>query len=302
MATRSILPAFGSLPVSLERFAAAFDTDTATAQTVGHMAAIIRVSAGSAAVRRALGDALTGVRGASDERTRAAAIYAWVRSHVRFVPDELALADAGWPDERELLIKPERLLAMPQPQGDCDDFTMLVCAMLLAAGIHCEIVTIAADPGDTGRWSHVYAQALFADGTRATLDASHGTEFGWEAPMKFRRQVWKIFDGMGAVEGPGEGSGEGSVSGGGGIDWGSIIQGGANTGFSILKDVFGGPRPGQYTSTSGRAGTTVNYRLPPGGATASFLPPLTVGEGGGDLFTWLLIGGAVVAGFAILKR
>jgi len=77
------------------------------------------------------------------------------------------------------------LLGMSSPAGDCDDFSMLTGAMLLAAGIpSVEVFTVAADGIDPNRWSHVYLVAhLGAGGSEPlVMDCSHGQWFGWEAP------------------------------------------------------------------------------------------------------------------------
>ena len=45
----------------------------------------------------------------------------------------------------DFLIEPSVLIRMRKPQGDCDEFTMLSLALLVANGIDCEIVTVACD-------------------------------------------------------------------------------------------------------------------------------------------------------------
>lgn len=84
----------------------------------------------------------------------ARAIFWYVKKAVRFRDD---------PDHDELLIAPAILLAMPTPEGDCDDFSMLTAALLEAARIPWEFVTVAADHDSPGRFSHVYVRALVED-------------------------------------------------------------------------------------------------------------------------------------------
>lgn len=76
--------------------------------------------------------------------------------------------------------------------------------------------------------------------------------------------------------------------------WKDVFQQGAMTGFGILRDVFGGPRPGTYI-TSGPYGSSYQ-RLPQNAPSASFnlgLSPPNMG-GGLGIGTLLLIGGGVL--------
>lgn len=75
-------------------------------------------------------------------------------------------------------------------RGDCDDFTMLCCALLKALGVPFVIITICADPSDSTRWSHVFPMALCPNAI--PLDASHGSGPGWMVPAEhtFRWQSW----------------------------------------------------------------------------------------------------------------
>ena len=79
-----------------------------------------------------------------------------------------------------------------KPRGDCDDFTMLLCCFLEVLGCPWEIVTLAVDPHEPERWSHVYAVAVLEDGSLMALDASHGSYPGWEVPGEhmMRYQAW----------------------------------------------------------------------------------------------------------------
>jgi hypothetical protein len=126
-------------------------------------------------------------------RRRAWSVWWYVKHRMKFVQDEKLLGSMlGEPPQRELMISPAILLRMKEPQGDCDDFTMLVCALLKCLNVPFEIVTIAADPTAPERWSHVYAVALVEDGQRIPIDASHGKFPGWEVPLEhiLRYQAW----------------------------------------------------------------------------------------------------------------
>jgi hypothetical protein len=69
---------------------------------------------------------------------------------------------------------------------------MLCASMLSTLDVPVEFVTIAADPQDPTRFSHVYCYAVLEDGSLLAMDCSHGTRAGWEAPRAFRRQRFPI--------------------------------------------------------------------------------------------------------------
>lgn len=175
-------------------YTADLGTDRATADTIAIMASLARQGARSNEVYWAVEQAWYGLPADASDREITKAIYNWVRRTVRFVEDESLIQ--LWTGEvvtnKELLIAPERLLTMQPPQGDCDDFSTLLAAMLLSVGIPTSFVTIAADSFNPGRFSHVYVRASLARGEVVNLDASHGTYLGWESPEKFREVEWPI--------------------------------------------------------------------------------------------------------------
>jgi hypothetical protein len=111
------------------------------------------------------------------------AIWRWAADFVRYQSDEdtnLALGRVG----SEALIGPAQLVRAPQPAGDCDEYAMLIAALLLAVpelGIRPSFRTIAADPTRPDEFSHVYVIATGPAVGTVALDASHGTYSGWEA-------------------------------------------------------------------------------------------------------------------------
>lgn len=120
------------------------------------------------------------------------AIHRWVRSSCRFVHDEESSAALQRFDQRpivEVLLRPVEMLHFRR--GDCDDFSMLAASMLLAAGIDCAFVTVAAEPSTPTDFSHVYVAAYPAAGGRVAVDASHGARIGWEA-RAYRKAEWPV--------------------------------------------------------------------------------------------------------------
>ncbi len=98
------------------------------------------------------------------------------------------------PESKELLITPEALLSMGQPQGDCDDFSMLCSSMLGACGIQCNFVTVAAEADLPDQFTHIYCIAVLDSREQVPLDCSHGHSVGWELPIAYRKQIWPVWN------------------------------------------------------------------------------------------------------------
>ncbi len=128
-----------------------------------------------------------------------------LRHCVSFVNDEPRLFEQGDGDALDLLIAPAVLVRMEHPAEDCDGFAMLTASLLQIQGIKCYFVTIACDPSDRDRWSHVFTMAELADGTKISIDASKGKFPGWMVPRKhiFKWQAWDM-DGRPTSVGPPE--------------------------------------------------------------------------------------------------
>lgn len=175
-----------------------FNNDVSTRDTVQDMAKLARRYAGDPQVIAATAEALSG--GARTQREIASAIFYWVRHNIRFVEDEtLMYEEFGIQPEhldKELLIVPPLLLSMPQPMGDCDDFSLLLAAMLLCAGLQPYWVTVAADQNDVRKFSHIYVCVCLTDeGTHMCLDAGNRLAMvapGWEESKITRKAIWAI--------------------------------------------------------------------------------------------------------------
>ena len=178
------------------------DSDLATAQTILRMIDLIKESCVDSLTQQIAGQAvsswarpslLSAASAAGDPHSIAWACW-WATKHMmHFVQDAPALARMFGPhDALELLISPAAMLRSRQMEGDCDDFTMMICVLLACNDVPFEICTVAASADDPSRFSHVYPRAVMPDGTRIALDASHGKYSGWEVPKsrQFRLQVW----------------------------------------------------------------------------------------------------------------
>jgi hypothetical protein len=125
---------------------------------------------------------------------------------MRFVQDEVTGAawdeSFRWRPLVEALIRPVDQAWLSNPQGDCDDFAMYGASHLIARGVPCAFVTVAADDIDPNMYSHVYLVAypqtgMYA-GQRVPMDLSHGHYVGWECPNRFgKRREWPIGGGGG---------------------------------------------------------------------------------------------------------
>ncbi len=97
-----------------------------------------------------------------DYLSEAKAIHAFVRDKVRYVRD---------PNKVETLHTAEQILR--QGQGDCDDKTILVCALLETIGHPTKIVAVGFDRG----YCHVYPQVNIR-GTWYTVECTEPWQFG----------------------------------------------------------------------------------------------------------------------------
>jgi hypothetical protein len=163
------------------------DPDRQVARTIDVMRQLALEDARSALVRDIARQFPAGERGCAE------AAFWFVRGLVRFQRDAQLVPDVPFaPDIIEVLIRPADLLAMDAPRGDCDDFCMALASLLVARGIRCSFATVAADPRDPGRYSHVYVVAHLAGGDLA-LDASHGRRPGWEVRNAYgKRRLWRV--------------------------------------------------------------------------------------------------------------
>lgn len=115
-------------------------------------------------------------------------LWKWITGNIKLVEDErlIAQGDHG----KELLISPEVLLTMKQPQGDCDDFSMFTAAMLKLWGYSVRFVTGAAIQTSPDVYSHVWIRVMLqTSGEWLDLDCSHGKWLGWSVADSIRRET-----------------------------------------------------------------------------------------------------------------
>lgn len=271
----------------------ATNSDIATARTIHAMRKAVRASHGAPAVAAAAQQILTATPQPATREQLACAVFAWIRSHVRFVQDSELAARFGETPDSEIILHPARLLTMTPPQGDCDDFATLGAALLAELGVPSEFVTIEAEPDRPGEWSHVYLRVPLESGRTLPLDLSHGQRAGWEYPYYTRRKAWPMApSGLEGLEpGPYARLAGLQAVAGLGETWGDVLKTGAQTGFQILSSRFSTPK-GLYQQG---ADGSVLFRQPDGASSFSFPTSQISGAMGGNvLMIGLLALGAVL--------
>lgn len=107
------------------------------------------------------------------------AVYDWVKRHMVYVND---------PAYNELIHSAEVLMRrhfeLNDLSGDCDDFSILICSLLLQLGIPCQVRMIKLQQADGSyQYAHIYPMALTSTGEWIALDATEKARpIGWEAP------------------------------------------------------------------------------------------------------------------------
>ena len=160
------------------------DPDRQVEQTIQRMRRHVIEDSGSAPIQRDA--ALIRQSGTGDPISDS---FWWVKNRINFWQDEqlsrgLRAFHGGDPVADpiiEVLVRPRDLADMQPAAEDCDGFASYLPALLRCQGVPCSFVTVAADPREPGRFSHVYAACTDpATGQRISLDASHGAYPGWE--------------------------------------------------------------------------------------------------------------------------
>jgi transglutaminase-like putative cysteine protease len=133
--------------------------DSGTAATIAQMWRLIDEGVKDPAINRQAIAIVRGVR-QFDRLGEARAVYEWVRRNIRFTSDI-----AG----KETLRGPRETLTVRA--GDCDDYVILICALLGTIGHKMRIVTVASHPADPSVFTHVYPEDNIA-GRYLALDAA----------------------------------------------------------------------------------------------------------------------------------
>ena len=187
IARTEYLPEFGRAVRIREFDRPMMSDDVETAQTVGYMDEIAAADARDPAVADAATEALeiAGLDSDSPAVDKARAIFWWLKGTVRYVP-----TPGTSPLVDQTLITPCTVLAMPEPIGDCPQFSMLANAMFRVLCMNSLFVTIAAADEFPDQWSHIYNTVEVAPGVYMPFDSSNGPEPGAEYSRPYKRRVW----------------------------------------------------------------------------------------------------------------
>lgn len=157
-----------------------------TAQTIATMDELAEADAAHRLVIDATAIALqeAGIDQTATPLQKAIAVFWYLKRRVRYVttPATSALVD-------QTLIPPASLLSMPDPEGDCPQFSMLAAAMLRVCCVPSLFVTIAADPA-LDQYSHVYNAVCVNDEVFLPFDSSNGPAPGAEYAHWSKRRMW----------------------------------------------------------------------------------------------------------------
>jgi Transglutaminase-like superfamily len=185
--TVEYLPEFGRTVRIAEFDRPMRSDDEETAQTVLYMDELAAADADTPAVIGASIEALdaAGLDDNASDFEKTCAVYWWLKRTVRYVPTPgtSQLVD-------QTLITPTAVLAMPEPIGDCPQFSMLANAMLRALCIDSLFVTIAAERMAPEQWSHIYNIVEVGAGKWMPFDSSNGPEPGAEYARPYKKKVW----------------------------------------------------------------------------------------------------------------
>jgi Transglutaminase-like superfamily len=156
--------------------------DAGIAQTIRAMRQLASAGEKDPLVRRQAVEILRSVP-AYDKIAELNAIFHWVLRNIRYTED---------PPNKEMLHPVRDLLNLRA--GDCDDFVVLLAALLGSVGFQTRAVTVAADPADPSQFTHVYLEALVG-GEWIALDAARrDAQFGLEPGRIYRKKFWNFQD------------------------------------------------------------------------------------------------------------
>ena len=172
------LPSVTTLPLS--------EGDAGTVETLQHMCRLIDEGAKDPEINRT---AIAIVHAAGvkqfDFEGERRAIYAWIRKNIRFFRDI---------DGKETLRSSRETLATRG--GDCDDYTILTCALLKTIGQRVRIVTISSHGQAPEVFSHVFPEVRNERGRWIPMDnARRQAAYGLGPNHWYRRREWDTEDG-----------------------------------------------------------------------------------------------------------
>lgn len=151
-----------------------------TRKTVELIANLVREGAKDFCVRQTAIEILlrNGIRG-KDYPGEIRALFEWVKRNVRYTRDIHRV---------ELLHTARRMLELRA--GDCDDMTILLCAMLKSIGHPVRLALVGFNPKKKQLFTHIYLE-VFCRGRWIPLDPTVRRPMGW-APPADHKQIFPV--------------------------------------------------------------------------------------------------------------
>jgi len=149
-----------------------------TLRTVEHIRNLIRQGAKDFRVRQAAIDILLQQRvRPKDYLGEVKALFEWVQQNVRYTKDTFRV---------EVLHSARRMLELRA--GDCDDFSIVLGAMLEAIGHPVRLVITGPNRRRPDLFSHIYIEVL-CDGRWIALDATMPHAMGWAPRTRVKKVI-----------------------------------------------------------------------------------------------------------------
>lgn len=174
------------------------DPDTQVAQTMRLMGQRVTEDAANPIFQAYAARVFAGID-PNDKEAIIDRAYQHVHDSIHFQRDEVTGEGLGdIPDLVEFIVRPvdmARYIDQGNAIGDCDDFAMMLAALLATHGIPSKFCTVAASDIAPDQFSHVYV-VTYLNGERIALDSSHGEYPGWEVPNRYgKRAEWSTSGG-----------------------------------------------------------------------------------------------------------
>ena len=238
--------------------------DASVAATIARMISIARATASTPRFLE------LGREGLRESQGDVGSILDWAHSSTKhqftFQVDETTLPSTSLPIDSQLLITPLLALDNPGLNGACPSYSLFVATLLLATRLPIDIyfTTIAASQDDPTEFSHVYVTVVDIKGKRIVVDASHGSQVGWEYQTPFRKRNWVVYKGTNypSIQGDEDMNSFNNLQksrGLGDIDWGGIIAGAEQIGGKVAVNET---TPYSTYSQLNADGSTVTYAIP----------------------------------------
>ena len=151
-----------------------------TRKTVELIARLVRIGAKDFCVRQTAIAILRsrGIR-PKDYMGEINALFEWVQRNVRYTRDIHRV---------ELLHTARRMLELRA--GDCDDMTILLCAMLKSIGHPVRLALVGFNPRNKSVFTHIYLE-VFYRGWWIPLDPTVNHPMGWAPPL-VHKQIFPV--------------------------------------------------------------------------------------------------------------